>query len=264
MAFTDFAAYKTALVDQDEEAFGISGSAGVNGRLNDLRQIMTPTPPTPTAAEKLDITKPGALNSRDRASDNFFLGARVGMASTAGTFILYDRLCQMGGLSGTSTAAQTVALPTATRYDEKGALIMVTIYALVGTTATTIQASYTDSTGTPNQKTKTVIFGGTNNREATRAILLPLADDDLGAISVETIQLGASTGTVGDFGVSLIKPIAMFYSGSSNHKCELDFLSGAFLGMIEKVEPSAHLCLAFIPQTSTVVTGTGSLIFGSA
>jgi len=264
MAFSDFAAYKTALFDQDEETFGISGSAGVNARLNDLRQIMTPTPATPTAAEKLDITKPGCINTRDRLFDNFLLGARIGMTSTAGTFILYDRLCQMGGLSGIVTSAQTVALPIVPRYEEKGALIMVTIHSLIGTTATTLQAEYTDASGAPANKTKLVVFGGSGNREATRAIILPLADGDSGAVSVETIQLGATTGTAGNFGVSLIKPIAMFYMGASNHKCELDFLSGAFLGVMEKVELSAHLCLAFIPQTSTVVTGTGSLLFGSA
>lgn len=264
MAFTDFAAYKTALVDQDEEPFGIVGSAGLNARLMDLRQIMVPTPATPTGAEKLDVTKPGCINTRDRTLENFFIGARVGMLATPGTFILYDRLCQMGGLSGIVTTAQSVALPLVPRYDAKGALILVTIHSAIGTTATTLQAEYTDSNGTPGCKTKTIIFGGSNTREATRAFLLPLADGHSGAVSVEFAQIAATTGTAGNFGVSLIKPIAMFYAGASNHKCELDFLSGAFLGMIEKVEVSAHLCLAFIPQTSTVVTGTGSLLFGSA
>ena len=129
--------------------------------------------------------------------------------SVGGTLELYDRCLHISGLSGTVTTAQTVG-GSLTRYTTAalavGNLIMVEIYSAVGTTATTITASYTNESGTSGRTTTAIAVGGTGNREQTRAFLLPLQSGDRGVTAVASVTLAASTATAGNFGVSIVHP----------------------------------------------------------
>ncbi len=127
------------------------------------------------------------------------------------TLVLYDRLLHIGGLSGLLPTAQTVG-GTITRYtgsESYGNQLFAEVNADIGATATTISASYTNEAGTSGQTTPTTIFGGTGFRLQGRFIQLPLASGDMGVRAVADVTLGVSTGTTGDFGIVIARPVAM-------------------------------------------------------
>lgn len=128
-----------------------------------------------------------------------------------GSIIIYDRLSHQGGLSGTTAAtAQTTNLPTAalTRYTSgEGVMAFLEVYTAVGATGTTAIASYTNQAGTSGQTTLATAFGATGFNAAGRMVLLPLAVGDSGVQAVASVTLTATTGTAGNFGVTLAKPL---------------------------------------------------------
>jgi hypothetical protein len=137
----------------------------------------------------------------------WLIGATA-VASASGTLILYDRLLSISGLSGTTTTAQTVG-GSLTRYTgaaSVGNMIMIEVYTAIGGTATTITAAYTDQDNNSATSTATGI-GGTGLSEAQRAIVLPLATGGTGVRAVASVTLAASTGTAGNFGVNIIRPL---------------------------------------------------------
>jgi len=163
-----------------------------------------------------------------------------------GTLLLYDRLLHIGGLSGTNTAAQAVG-GTITR-NADGAMAWAEIYALIGTTATTVQINYVDQGGAASTGPATSI-GGTGFREQTRAILLPLASGDTSIQSVTNIDLLASTGTVGNIGVTVGRPLAYCGIGGIGLPGWRDFVTG--LPGIPTLDPDSCLALLWSPATVT-------------
>lgn len=124
--------------------------------------------------------------------------------------LVADRLSHQGGLSGTVTTAQTTNLATAalTRYTSgDGVFAGLEIYTQIGTTGTTVSASYTNEAGSSGRTSIDTVIGGTGFREAGRLILLPLQQGDKGVRSVESVTVLATTGTAGNFGVTLFKPL---------------------------------------------------------
>lgn len=171
----------------------------------------TGTAPTtaaaPTRATAGAFKRHGGENLQNSSGVQRIVGVR-GCMGQPGRLILVDRLSHQGGLNGTVATPQSTNFPTAalTRYTTgEGVELGVEIYTQIGTTATTITATYTDQGGNTGQVTPTVPFGGTGNREAGRVVLLPLASGDTGVRAVADIDLGVSTGTVGAFGVTLFK-----------------------------------------------------------
>lgn len=168
---------------------------------------------TPTTSVALDNTSTGAIGQRNPSSDLRLLTTRLSFSGNVnGCFLLYDRLNHQAGLSGTTTGAQTTNLPTAalTRHTGgDGVRIFIEIYGVIGLTATTITASYTNQAGTAGQTTPLLAFGGSAFRSATFVLELPLASGDTGVRSVESVTLAASTGTAGNFGVTLARPVAL-------------------------------------------------------
>lgn len=176
--------------------------------------------------------------------------------NTQGGVLLYDRLLQIGGLSGTTTTAQNVQSGSGvslSRYTSgQGNQIGVEIFTQVGATATTITASYTNQDGTASRTTVAVAFGGTGSREAQRIIWLPLADGDTGVRSVETVTVLATTGTAGNFGVFIAHPLVQTGLGSDGAAL-IDLLTG----IPESVEvvTDAALALAFMSPGTTIPQG---------
>lgn len=164
----------------------------------------------PTTAVVPTNTTAGALGQLDATGGV----QRVVNISTfgvnSGMLLLADRLSHQGGLSGLTLGAQTTNLPTAalTRStDGIGVWPCVEIYTQIGTVATTLVASYTNTAGTAGRTTQSIVFGDNPNREAKLLIPLPLQQGDIGCKSVESVTIGLSTGTAGNFGITLIKPI---------------------------------------------------------
>jgi hypothetical protein len=196
--------------------------------------------PTNATAGSIPIVNPSGSNKE-------YL-ARLGFAgSVAGSIILYDRLWHNSGLSGTSTSAQTFTQPVLTRYtDGLGVEAFVEIYTALGSTASTFTISYTNSDGTAGRS-------GTYTKPATAPVAgqmypISLAAGDKGIRSIQSVQLSASTGTTGNFGLVLVRRFAEIGIPVVNASNDRDSFS---LGMPEIVSNSALFLMAMCSAATT-------------
>lgn len=219
----------------------------------------------PTTAAAPTNTTTGAAGQPDSTTSTLrALGFNRYQAGGSSALTIYDRLSHQGGLSGTVTTEQTTNLDTAalTRYTTgAGVMMAAEIYSAVGTTATTISARYTNSAGTGSHNTPGRTFGGTNFREASQMLPLPLQGGDAGARSVQGVTVLSSTGTAGAFGVTLFKPLMSFVvlatlSISQAKNFVLDFCQSA-----PEVFDGACLGFMFCNRDSTFSQFVGSLVF---
>lgn len=209
----------------------------------------------PTTAAVPDRTTAGALGQQNAGAGNLRLARVAGYSQAGAALLLVDRLSHQGGLDATVTTPQTTNLPTAalTRTTSgAGVFAALEIYTQIGATGTTVTASYTNQAGTAGQVTPAIDFGAAGNREAGRLIWLPLAAGDTGVKSVESVTVLASTLTAGNFGVTLVRPLAMFWVPlTANPVTDLD----AILGMNSQfpiIEDGACLQFCFL---GTAVNG---------
>ena len=207
----------------------------------------------PTAAAIPDRTTQGAMPfvAPTGGRDLHLIGTSI-TPLTAGVYLLYDRLFHIGGLSGTSTADQTVqgspASPALTRNTGgEGNIAWYEIYTIIGVT-TTLTMTYTNQEGTSGQ-TSTINIGAAGFREVTRAQRIPLAAGDTGIRAIEKVKLTASTGTVGDFGITIAQPLAWIPVGAAGTAGWRDYTTG--LPGIPVINPDACLALMFIPAAAT-------------
>ena len=161
------------------------------------------------AANPTRATVGGLLQANPGGGRQKWITGFAAVANVAGSLMLYDRLLHCSGLDGTVATAQTVG-GAVTRYTgaaSVGNQIWIEIYTIIGVTGRTITASYTNQDGTSGQTTVAAVFGGSGFREAQRILQLPLAAGDNGVRSVESVTISASTGTAGDFGVTIARPL---------------------------------------------------------
>jgi hypothetical protein len=216
----------------------------------------------PTVAAIPDRTTQGALPfvAPTGGRDLHLIGASITPA-TAGVFLLYDRLFHIGGLSGTSTAGQTVqgspASPALTRNTGgAGNMAWYEIYTIVGTSAAVMTMNYTNQAGTSGQ-TSTINIGTTGFREVTRAQRIQLAAGDTGIRAINTVTLSTSTFTVGNFGITIAQPLAWIPVGAAGTAGWRDYTTG--LPGIPVINPDACLALMFIPAAATAPEVWGCL-----
>jgi hypothetical protein len=207
----------------------------------------------PTVAAIPGLTTTGALPfvAPTGGRDLHLIGASI-TPLTAGVFLLYDRLFHIGGLSATSTAAQSVqgspASPALTRNTGgAGNMAWWEIYTIVGTSAAVMTMNYTNQAGTSGQ-TSTINIGTTGFREVTRAQRIQLAAGDTGIRAINTVQLSTTTGTVGNFGITIAQPLAWIPVGASGTAGWRDYTTG--LPGIPVIHPDACLALMFIPAAA--------------
>jgi hypothetical protein len=204
--------------------------------------------PTRATVGAMPLANPGG------GRQQWLLGFEASM-SQIGTMILYDRLLHIGGLSSTSTSAQTVG-GTLTRYTTNAACIgnqiWVEIYTAIGSTATTITASYTNQAGTSGRTTKATAIGGAGLQEGQRLICLPLADGDTGVQAVASVTLAASTLTAGNFGVTIIRPLAQV-GIQANTGAIRDLIAG--LPAVQELLTDSCLAAMFYASTTTLLAG---------
>jgi hypothetical protein len=192
--------------------------------------------------------------------DTHLIGASI-TPTTAGVYLLYDRLMHVSGLSGTLTTAQTVqgthpGTPAITRNTGgAGNMAWYEIYTVIGTSGTNLTMSYTDQDG--NAATSTINIGSTGFREVTRAQRVQLAAGDTGIRSIQSVQLTATTGTAGDFGMTLAQPLAWIPVGAAGTAGWRDYTTG--LPGIPTIDPNACLALMFLPAAVTAPELWGSI-----
>ena len=235
---------------------GVAATAPIIGRGCSLWTYdgMPASGAVPTSAAIPDRTTIGALPfvAATGGRDLHLIGASI-TPLTPGAYLLYDRLFHTGALSGVSTADQTVQgstpSPALTRNTSgAGNIAWYEIYTAIGTSTTTLTMTYTDQGGNTGQ-TATINIGATGFREVTRAQRIPLAAGDTGVRAVEKVKLTASTGTAGDFGITIAQPLAWIPVGSAGTAGWRDYTTG--LPTIPVINPDACQAVMFIPAAAT-------------
>ena len=202
--------YAALATSQDLRCFKNSVTA-VAGRLMSLwRATGQPEQGSiPGAAAVCTKATSGSNNFSNAGAGKTLYLLNVGGAvnSVATTLTILDRLVASGNLSGTVATAQTVNTPTLTRRtDGVRNRIFLEWYTATGATPVTVTASYTNQDGTAGKTTGTISLPATVI--AGSMFELPLAADDSGVRSVQTVTLSATTGTAGNFGVTLAAVLA--------------------------------------------------------
>ncbi len=248
---------------KDNRVGSAAASNTVIGRWTSLWQYLgspsagaapgTVSAPTNATPGSLRHTSPGGSRQK-------WLTGVSAATSAIGTLVLYDRLLHISGLNGTtaSPTAQTVG-GSITRYTGSASVgnqIWIEIYTLIGTTATTISASYTNQDG-DSKTTELAAIGGTGLREAQRLIPLTLASGDTGVRSVGSVTLTATTGTAGDFGVNIIRPLISIPIVNIGVSTVKDLISG--LPTLPEIMSDACLAWAWLPNTTSPPTLFSSL-----
>lgn len=250
MALSDYAAYRAAR-PYTTVLFGKNNLNTIDGRCYS-RWVSNPlggvAGTTPVA---LDATSVGALKGNPINLDTWVKVVTCA-SHGAGTVVVCDRLCHQGGLDGTVVSTQTTNFPTATlpRYtDGVGVMAAVEVITAIGTTATTYSISYTNSSGTSGRTSPLQTIGGASDRGVQLFVLTPLQIGDIGIRSVESLTLTGTTGTAGNMGVTLFKPLFSIPMYPLARSSRLDAVR--HLGaMFERIP--ANACLFVINGASTV------------
>lgn len=274
MAVTDYTTYKS-LIQQQPISLATKVAIGDTSRLQSCWASAPIAGSAPTTSVALSNSTTGAITferlglpsstTKTRRVAQFEARTSLNVTGISLASILVDRLVHSGGLSGTTTGAQTTNLPTAalTRYTSgEGVFAALEIYTTIGTTATTATVSYTNQAGTAGQTSPAFVFGGTGNRTAGTMIIIPLADGDTGVRSVESVTLAASTTTAGNFGVTLFKILDWVPGNNAGFDRPVGLVD-AFTGgggLCPVVEDNACLQLCAF-SGATTVTAAASLRF---
>lgn len=211
----------------------------------------------PGAAALCTKALAGAMNFNNPVAPiENYLGWGYYVAGTAGhAFEVHDRIAHMGGLSGTVTTAQNalVALDTlgapAARIGDPGygdVLWFLEWYTATGATGVNATCAVTyDDNSTGN-----IVVAVPASTGAGRAIPILPAVAGRGIKRINTVQLSATTGTVGNFGVTATRQRCALENDvagkGKNH-------TWAMLGLSQIADDS---CLAGIISCTTTSTGT--------
>lgn len=175
-----------------------------------------------TTAAICDRTTTGALGQSNKAGAEQRgwlrrFGDGGAGAAVQGAIVLVDRLAQVGGLSGTVTTAQTVGFPALTRSTSGvGVFAALEIYTSIGATGTTATISYTNTVPTAGQTSPAIVVGGTGFSNVRVVLPFGYASGDVGVTAVASVTLAATTGTAGNFGVSLFKVLGWWPINNSS------------------------------------------------
>lgn len=218
----------------------------------------------PAAAAVCDNTLTGAMGFTQQVAPATSYGAWANAvcSNSAMTLEIHDRLMHMGGLNGTLTTAQNVNLDVNANLasgnldKRKGDSNFSDIqwwlewYTATGSTAVTATVSVTYNDGT----TGTLSASLAATRPASFMLplngLIPAAAAGKYIRDVDSVQLSATTGTAGSFGVTATRPRMTMPLPLAN---KMEVFDWAALGLPEVANSS---CLFPIVLTSTTSTGT--------
>jgi hypothetical protein len=265
MALADLDDFKRTLSAGPEiVTFQQPQSTVLAGRPYDTWLTAPPVGTFPAAAVAPTRATAGAFGQQNGGSGALVItGARYNAGFSSGLYLVIDRLSHTGGLVGNVTTAQTTNLPTAalTRYTSGEGVMMALVMStvVVGTTATTVSATYTNQAGTGSRVSPLVAFGGTGFRESNRVFFLPLQEGDSGVRSVQSVTVTATTGTAGNFGVLLFKPLYAIVVDNNSGVTVGDYVTGNTSGGIPEIVDDACLSVLTIMAGGNN-GGTGSIL----
>jgi hypothetical protein len=213
----------------------------------------------PSTSAATDRNTTGALNGFQNTNTSQYINhLNLMLGANWGTVILIDRLAHQGGLSGI-VLNQATNLPTAalTRYTGSyvGVMAAAEVYTAIGATGVFISGSYTNQAGLAGRTFSSANFGATGFNTAGRFIILPLAAGDTGVRSVQSISISATTGTAGNFGITLFKPIAIWaVPNNIPQPMAFDAILSSNGMQLEQIQNNACLQFLFYCGTTTAVT----------
>ena len=229
----------------------------------------------PTVVATCNNTTVGTIGFNQQMSPSKSYGAYLEIATgnAAMTMELHDRLANMGGLNGTLTTAQSVNLDLNTLLatdnigTRKGDANYSDVqwwlewYTATGGTAVTATIVVTYNDGTTGNLSVLSLAG---SRPASHMIplnsLIPSAQSGKFIRGIVSVTLSATTGTAGNFGVTVTRPRMTLSSPIANFKFIADW---AQLGLPEIYNSSAIFPIVLTPTTSTgTVRGGGKIAHG--
>lgn len=240
---------------------GAAAAAAIAGQASSLWQYEgSPAHgAAPGAVAAPDNTTNGGLKQTDPGGSlEKWLLSMFAQSSSVGTLMLYDRLLHISGLSGLVGVTEQTVGGTLSRYTGSASVgnqIWAEIYTQIGTTATTLTANYTDQDGNASSTSQAVVFGGTGRREAQRLIQIPLASGDTGVRAVAGVTVGVSTGTAGDFGINVVRPLGSIVINSGGFGGVRSFMDGP----MPKIQTDACLALAWFAGNTSAPDIFGNL-----
>ena len=229
----------------------------------------------PTVVATCNNTTVGTIGFNQQMSPSTSYGAYLEIATgnAAMTMELHDRLASMGGLNGTLTTAQSVNLDLSTLLStdninvRKGDANYSDVqwwlewYTATGATAVTATIAVTYNDGTTGNLSALSLA---SSRPASHMIsinsLIPSAQSGKFIRGIVSVTLSATSGTAGNFGVTVTRPRMTLSSPIANFKFIADW---AQLGLPEIYNSSAIFPIVLTPTTSTgTVRGGGKIAHG--
>ena len=229
----------------------------------------------PTVVATCNNTTVGTIGFNQQMSPSTSYGAYLEIATgnAAMTMELHDRLANMGGLNGTLTTAQSVNLDLNTLLatdninTRKGDANYSDVqwwlewYTATGGTAVTATIAVTYNDGTTGNLS---VLSLAATRPASHMIplnsLIPSAQSGKFIRGIVSVTLSATTGTAGNFGVTVTRPRMTLSAPIANHKFIADW---AQLGLPEIYNSSAIFPIVLTSTTSTgTVRGGGKIAHG--
>ena len=196
----------------------------------------------------------GALNpgmGSAAGGNKFYLAGISIVSGSVGGFLIYDRLVDVSGLSGTQTTTDTAINSTAiTRPDANGAGVELwqEVYTAYGSTGATLNIKYTDQDG--NTGVSTTYTHPSDAPTATQVIPTDLAAGDTGVRAVTAYHWSGTTGTAGDFGFTLRRRIGgVFPASPANVATTFNAID---IGLVEVPNDA---CIEFVWTANGTSTG---------
>ena len=229
----------------------------------------------PTVVATCKNTTVGTIGFNQQTSPITSYGAYLEIATgnAAMTMELHDRLANMGGLNGTLTTAQSVNLDLSTllstdninvrKGDDNYSDVQWWLewYTATGATAVTATIAVTYNDGTTGNLSALSLAA---TRPASHMIslnsLIPSAQSGKFIRGIVSVTLSATSGTAGNFGVTVTRPRMTLSAPIANHKFIADW---AQLGLPEIYNSSAIFPIVLTSTTSTgTVRGGGKIAHG--
>lgn len=216
----------------------------------------------PTSAAVPDNTTPGGVLQADPTGGRqLWMASFQGKVTGTGYMVFYDRLLHCGGLDGSINTAQTVG-GSLTRYTNGlGNYILAEVYSSVGGSATsTITGSYTNQAGNPATipVATNYVLGPGVAQFPYAAMPLPLASGDTGVRALASVTLTNSTGSAGNWGVSIIHPLVIVPCSTTGGGYVFDYTEWL-------PEIATDACIGmYYQRASTSIVGTGHMVIVEA
>lgn len=217
----------------------------------------------PAAAAVCNNALTGAIGFTQQTAPATSYGAYLEAATgnAAMTLEIHDRLAHMGGLNGTLTTAQTVGIDFSALSSENLAERIgdnnysdiqwwLEWYTATGSTAVTATVNVTYNDGTTGSLSASLAATRPASFMLPLNGLIPSAAAGKFIRGITSVQLSATSGTAGSFGVTATRPRMTIGCPIANHKFVADW---AALGLPEIYNRS---CLFPIVLTSTTTSGT--------